>query len=118
MGEYAELAIEQGLSEMDCDYDDDHYDDSDFTPHSRRQVYHHYCLNKIIRQTEKAALILFENEKGKYKGTTWSHAFWFPLSQIEIYDCEVEKRKYVMIPKWLIDVQFSQGGVEVIKENN
>lgn len=104
MGEYADEIIDAGMD--------------DWGPSSSRKsrtekgfAYIHYHVERVIKETDGARLVLF---KGDVSGIVWSHAFWFPKSQTELYDAIYPKgEKRLMVPAWLIEKKFAEGGVKV-----
>lgn len=98
MGEYADIAIDQGLAEYDNYEDDDDCDDGNLSsPRRRTRKFEFECVDIIQRtgETEKAFKMIVKTKNGK------EFESWFPKSQISVQ----EKTGFICLPVWLLDLK-------------
>lgn len=107
MGEYADMAIEQGLAWDDAIYSGEVDDDEPNLNYSNRRrrkktVWFDYRVHEIIRETDKAYHVLFQSDDGK----PWATAFWWPKSQVVMHPWPNEG--IISVPEWLLTAKFEE----------
>ena len=97
MGEYADMAIDDGFDELASGYRP--------LSRSRRAVeYFHYPVFEILSETDKGIHVTFARED---TGAAWARSFWWPKAHVELYDLRYGG-KILMVPEWLLKLKLEK----------
>jgi hypothetical protein len=104
MGDYADMAFDQGLADREYDLNDPDFVDYDSVYSARRKQptkYHYYKIHSVISETEKGIHVLFAREDN---GQPWAKSFWWPKSQV----IQLEEYNELGVPDWLLTLKFDE----------